>query len=119
MINLILAMVLTFVLHELGHIICIMIFNVTEGRRIYDFSFKIGLKNIYVTHKKYKKSYKNLIVAISGSAFPLLIVIFITSMFHSQMTSLMFLSAILNLLFLHPKFPDGENALSSMKEMER
>ncbi|PXW85252.1 hypothetical protein DFR56_11118 [Pseudogracilibacillus auburnensis] len=115
----ILAMILTFVLHELGHIICIMIFNVTEGRRIYDFRIKIGLKHIYVTHIKYKKPFKNLIVAISGSAFPLLIAIVITGMFTSQFTSLMFLLAILNLLFLHPMFPDGKNALSSMKEMER
>ena len=119
MITFILAIILTIILHELGHIICIMIFNGTEGRKLFDFHIRMNFKYIYVSHMKFNKPYKNFIVAISGSAFPLVVAVLLTSMFQFQFTSIMLLLAILNLLFLHPVFPDGKNVLNSMKEMER
>ncbi|MFS0647584.1 hypothetical protein [Siminovitchia sp. 179-K 8D1 HS] len=119
MITVFLAVILTIILHEMGHIISIIIFNSTEGRKLCDFRIQIGIKYIFVSHKKFNKPFKNFIVAISGSVFPILAAVFLTRMFNTQLTSIMLLLAIGNLLFLHPVFPDGKNALHSLKEMER
>lgn len=119
MITIVLALFLTVVLHELGHVVCIMIFNVTEGRRINDFSIHITYKYIFVSHIKFEKSYKNLIVALAGAVFPLLLAFLLASMFTHQFISILLLLTILNLMFLHPIFPDGKNVLSCIKEMER
>ncbi len=117
MMMVVLTATLTIILHELGHIICIVIFNITEGRRICDFSISVSFTSIFISHMKFKKPYKNLIVALSGSVFPLFVAAVLTVVFHSQFTAMMLLLAILNLLFLHPKFPDGKNVLNSINEM--
>jgi len=59
-------------------------------------------------------SHKSLINYIESINF---VAVVLTVVFHSQFTAMMLLLAILNLLFLHPKFPDGKNVLNSINEM--
>jgi hypothetical protein len=119
MISVILALSFVVVLHELGHIIMIIVFNATENRRFFDFYIRINMENLYVAHVKFDKPYKNLVVSISGSLFPLFVTSLMSSIYNNQFLSISFIFSIANLLFLHPSFPDGKNALDSIKEMGR
>ncbi len=117
MMNCILASILVFFIHELGHILGIMVFNVSEHRKINDFKIEMNLRCFYVVNKKFDKSYKNFIVAIAGSLLPIVISIMLTVFWNTQFVSIFFLFSLLNIIFLHPKFPDGQNVTKSLKEM--
>ncbi|RDW20779.1 hypothetical protein [Oceanobacillus chungangensis] len=117
MVILISATLLVLIVHEIGHIIPIIVFNVLEKRPFYYFSIEINAKYFYVNHEKFDKHYKNLIVAICGSLFPILVSVIVVTIIDNQFTNLVTLLSFGNLLMLHPKLPDGRNIINILKEM--
>ncbi|MFD2045503.1 hypothetical protein ACFSTA_17605 [Ornithinibacillus salinisoli] len=117
LIIIILATLLVLIVHEIGHIIPIMIFNVLEKKPFYYFAIEINAKYFYVTHEKFNRHIKNFIVAICGSLFPIFISIIVINIINNQFTSLFTLLAFGNLVMLHPKLPDGKNITNILIEM--
>ncbi|RAS90836.1 hypothetical protein A3863_07575 (plasmid) [Priestia endophytica] len=119
MIEFFLAVFLTVTLHELGHIFFIIIFNYTEGRDLFNFKVEFNFKYFYVVNERYSNPIKNLIVSLSGSLFPVLLSILLINVMNSNFVNIVFLTSLFNLLFLHPRLPDGQNILNSLEEMRR
>ncbi|WP_374065600.1 hypothetical protein [Paraliobacillus sp. JSM ZJ581] len=78
---------------------------------------RFNIKFFYVIHEKFEKDIKNLIVAISGCLFPIVISSIIFSFINNQITNMFILVAFGNLVMLHPRLPDGENIIKILKEM--
>ncbi|OQR53436.1 hypothetical protein CDB3_29815 [Bacillus sp. CDB3] len=117
MIYCILASILVVVIHELGHILGIMIFNLSEHRKFNEYTIEISSKYFYVVHKEFNQPYKNFLVAIAGSLLPIIVASTLTIFFNTQFVSIFFLFSLLNIIFLHPKLPDGQNVIKLLKEM--
>lgn len=116
MIEFICALFLVFFTHELGHMVVIMLFNVTESKPFYHLRFEWNNRYFYVVHEKFKKQFKNIIVAVSGSIFPILFSLILIFFINNQFTNIFTLLSLANLTMLHPRFPDGRNLISAVKE---
>lgn len=104
------ALCITLVLHELGHIVCIMIFNVFTRRHIYDFKLSFSVKSVKVVHEKYSQRCFNLIVALGGSVFPLVVSLILYCFYlNNELINLLCVCSIVNLVNITPIFPDGKN----------
>ncbi|WP_018930524.1 metalloprotease family protein [Gracilibacillus lacisalsi] len=117
LIQLMLATLLVLIVHEVGHIIPIMLFNILEGKPFYYFGIEINFKYFYVTHEKFDHNIRNLIVAISGCLFPIFVAILMFNIIDTAFTSLFILLAFGNLIMLHPNLPDGKNIINILTEM--
>lgn len=116
MIDFLAALILVFIMHELGHIIAIMAFNVTEDKPFYHLGFELNFKHFYVLHEKFEVPYKNLIVALCGSLFPIFLSIIFIIATDNQFTNIFALLSFANIIMLHPSLPDGKNVIHTMKE---
>ncbi|KWW21000.1 hypothetical protein AS888_15365 [Peribacillus simplex] len=116
MIEFICAFLLVFLIHELGHIVAIMIFNVTESKPFYHLRFEWNIKYFYVVHEKFTKQSKNILVAVSGPILPVLLSLILIFIINNQFTKLFTLLRFVNLTMLHPRFPDGRNIINAVKE---
>lgn len=117
MITFILALIIVFIAHELGHIIFIMMFNVTEKKPFYYIAFEINMKYFLVIHEKFNSHLKNIIVAMSGSLFPVFISIMFIIIKKNQFTNIFLFLSLVNLVMLHHHLPDGKSIVNILKEM--
>ncbi|MFD2922269.1 hypothetical protein [Halobacillus naozhouensis] len=116
MIDFLLALALVFIMHELGHVLAIMILNGTENIPFYHLGFEWSFKYFYVIHEKFEAPFKNLVVAVSGSLFPIALSIALLLTFDNQFSNIFTLLSFANLIMLHPNLPDGKNIISSLNE---
>lgn len=117
MIVFLLAVSLTVVVHELGHILAIIIINSKEKRKLLQFKIQVNIKYFYVIHDKYSNPFYNLMVAIAGPVAPVLLAILFVNLGRGNFITVFLLTSLFNLLFMHPSLPDGKNIIRSIKEM--
>ncbi|WP_181347013.1 hypothetical protein [Thalassobacillus sp. CUG 92003] len=117
MIPFILAVLLTAIVHELGHMLAIMAINLKEQRYIFQFKMELNIKYLYVIHKKYPNPLSNLIVALAGPLAPVGLAILLINTGGDNFSTIFLLTALFNLLFMHPSLPDGKNIIQSLEEM--
>ncbi len=119
MTELLTSLALVFIIHELGHVLVIMILNVTEDKPFYYIGFEFNLKHFYVIHEKFNSPSKNLAVAVSGSLFPIVLSLSFMLVINNQFTNIFTLLSFANLIMLHPNLPDGKNITSSLHEWRK
>ncbi|MFA3773655.1 hypothetical protein [Bacillus safensis] len=118
MIELVCSFLAVVLIHELGHMLMIMVCNKIEKRPLFDFVITIDWKHVAVVHEKFVRPSFNMMVALAGPLFPVLcsIVLFMICK-HPVSHQLLFFS-LLNTVMLHPACPDGKNITASLKEMK-
>lgn len=114
---LLISILLVMLTHELGHLIPIMLFNITENRLFYHFHIEINWKYFYIVNAKFENPYKNLIVAVSGTLLPIIISIVLLLIESNSFTNIYAFLSFICIVMLHPKLPDGKNVVEILEEM--
>lgn len=118
MMGLVISLLAVVLIHELGHMLMIMVCNKIEKRPLFDFVVTIDWKHVAIVHETFARPSFNLMVALAGPLFPVLCsIVLLLTWKHSVSHQLLFFS-LLNTVMLHPACPDGKNITVSLKEMK-
>ncbi|EDW22581.1 hypothetical protein FO510_03370 [Bacillus pumilus] len=118
MMGLVISLLAVVLIHELGHMLMIMVCNKVEKRPLFDFVVTIDWKHVAIIHETFARPSFNLMVALAGPLFPVLCsIVLLLTWKHSVSHQLLFFS-LLNTVMLHPACPDGKNITVSLKEMK-
>lgn len=114
MLDLIIWILASIFLHELGHIIAIVICNISTGRKWNCFEITFLVNKVSIAHLKFSKK-NNIFIAVLGPVFPLIFVLACYSLnLFAQSLGFAFLLSLIHLLFLSPYFRDGRNIMSNL-----
>ncbi|WP_026675302.1 hypothetical protein [Alkalihalobacterium bogoriense] len=116
--QLLIGSIIIIFLHELGHLLTVILLNRTEDREWQDFRIKITANSIEVQHPRFKSRIKNIIVASAGVFFPIIVCFSIYILFDGPIIGLLVFLSILNFAFILPCFPDGKNILLNLETEE-
>lgn len=109
------ATISIIILHEIGHVILILLLNFRERKPIH---FQLSITKVEVIHEAFSKKWMNLIIAMSGVLFPFLFMLFIKSIFNTPFVNILFVLSIFNFMFILPIFPDGKNVLTLLEKRD-
>lgn len=114
--QLLIASVLIIILHELGHILMVILFNGSENRRRFDFKVNITANVIEIQHDRFKSRMKNIVVASAGALFPFIFCILLYVLVDGAFVGLLLFLSVLNFAFILPVFQDGKNIVYNLKK---
>lgn len=118
MIELVCSFLAVVMIHELGHILMIMLCNKIEKRPPFDFVVTIDWKHVAVVHETFARPSFNMMVALAGPLFPVLCSIVLFMIWKHPVSHQLLFFSLLNTVMLHPACPDGKNITASLKEMK-
>ncbi|APT45253.1 hypothetical protein [Bacillus safensis] len=118
MIELVCSFLAVVVIHELGHILMVMLCNKIEKRPLFDFVVTIDWKHVAVVHETFGRPSFNMMVALAGPLFPVLCSIVLFLIWKHPVSHQLLFFSLLNTVMLHPVCPDGKNITASLKEMK-
>lgn len=118
MIELVCSFLAVVVIHELGHMLMIMLCNKIEKRPPFDFVVTIDWKHVAVVHETFARPSFNMMVALAGPLFPVLCSIVLFMIWKHPVSHQLLFFSLLNTVMLHPACPDGKNITASLKEMK-
>lgn len=118
MIELLISFIAVVLIHELGHMLMVMICNKMEKRPLFDYVLLFDLKHVSVVHEKFARPSFNFLVALAGPVFPILCSCVLFLVWEHPMSHQLLLFSLLNMVMLHPACPDGKNITASLKEMK-
>lgn len=118
MIELVCSFLAVVVIHELGHMLMVMLCNKIEKRPIFDFVITIDWKHVAVVHETFARPSFNMMVALAGPLFPVLCSIVLFMIWKHPVSHQLLFFSLLNTVMLHPACPDGKNITASLKEMK-
>ncbi|MCY7675678.1 zinc metalloprotease [Bacillus safensis] len=118
MIELVCSFLAVVVIHELGHMLMIMLCNKIEKRPLFDFVITIDWKHVAVVHETFARPSFNMMVALAGPLFPVLCSIVLFMIWKHPVSHQLLFFSLLNTVMLHPACPDGKNITASLKEMK-
>lgn len=72
MMGLVISLLAVVLIHELGHMLMIMVCNKVEKRPLFDFVVTIDWKHVAIIHETFARPSFNLMVALAGPLFPVL-----------------------------------------------
>ncbi|WP_144494122.1 hypothetical protein [Bacillus sp. WP8] len=118
MIELVCSFLAVVLIHELGHMLMVMVCNKIEKRPLFDFVITIDWKHVAVVHEKFVRQSFNMMVALAGPLFPVLCSIVLFMIWKHPVSHQLLFFSLLNTVMLHPACPDGKNITASLKEMK-
>ncbi|MFJ7162360.1 hypothetical protein ACIQT5_11090 [Bacillus safensis] len=118
MIELVCSFLAVVLIHELGHMLMIMLCNKIEKRPLFDFVITIDWKHVAVVHEKFVRTSFNMMVALAGPLFPVLCSLVLFMIWKHPVSHQLLFFSLLNSVMLHPACPDGKNITASLKEMK-
>ncbi|MBG9816315.1 MULTISPECIES: metalloprotease family protein [Bacillus] len=118
MIELVCSFLAVVVIHELGHMLMVMLCNKIEKRPPFDFVITIDWKHVAVVHETFARPSFNMMVALAGPLFPVLCSIVLFMIWKHPVSHQLLFFSLLNTVMLHPACPDGKNITASLKEMK-
>ncbi|MFE5470886.1 metalloprotease family protein [Bacillus safensis] len=118
MIELVCSFLAVVVIHELGHMLMVMLCNKIEKRPLFDFVITIDWKHVAVVHETFARPSFNMMVALAGPLFPVLCSIVLFMIWKHPVSHQLLFFSLLNTVMLHPACPDGKNITASLKEMK-
>ncbi|UQZ94319.1 metalloprotease family protein [Bacillus safensis] len=118
MIELVCSFLAVVVIHELGHMLMVMLCNKIEKRPPFDFVITIDWKHVAVVHETFARPSFNMMVALAGPLFPVLCSIVLFMIWKHPVSHQLLFFSLLNTMMLHPACPDGKNITASLKEMK-
>ncbi|MDI0273830.1 metalloprotease family protein [Bacillus safensis] len=118
MIELVCSFLAVVVIHELGHMLMVMLCNKIEKRPLFDFVITIDWKHVAVVHETFARPSFNMMVALAGPLFPVLCSIVLFMIWKHPVSHQLLFFSLLNMVMLHPACPDGKNITASLKEMK-
>lgn len=118
MIELVCSFLAVVVIHELGHMLMVMLCNKIEKRPLFDFVITIDWKHVAVVHETFARPSFNMMVALAGPLFPALCSIVLFMIWKHPVSHQLLFFSLLNTVMLHPACPDGKNITASLKEMK-
>ncbi|KML11154.1 membrane protein [Bacillus safensis] len=118
MIELVCSFLAVVVIHELGHMLMVMLCNKIEKRPLFDFVITIDWKHVAVVHETFARPNFNMMVALAGPLFPVLCSIVLFMIWKHPVSHQLLFFSLLNTVMLHPACPDGKNITASLKEMK-
>lgn len=118
MIELVCSFLAVVMIHELGHMLMVMLCNKIEKRPLFDFVITIDWKHVAVVHETFARPSFNMMVALAGPLFPVLCSIVLFMIWKHPVSHQLLFFSLLNTVMLHPACPDGKNITASLKEMK-
>lgn len=118
MMELLICLIAVVVIHELGHILMVMLCNKIEKRPLFDYVVMIDWKHVSIVHETFARPSFNMMVALAGPLFPVICSTVLFLIWKHPMTHPLLLFSLLNTVMLHPACPDGKNITASLKEMK-
>ncbi|AOZ89256.1 hypothetical protein BK049_11510 [Bacillus xiamenensis] len=118
MMELLICLIAVVVIHELGHILMVMLCNKIEKRPLFDYVVMIDWKHVSIVHETFARPSFNMMVALAGPLFPVICSAVLFLIWKHPMTHPLLLFSLLNTMMLHPACPDGKNITASLKEMK-
>ncbi|MEK5337811.1 hypothetical protein NSS92_17580 [Bacillus sp. FSL M8-0166] len=118
MIELVFSFLAVVVIHELGHMLMVMLCNKIEKRPPFDFVITIDWKHVAIVHETFARPSFNMMVALAGPLFPVLCSIVLFMIWKHPVSHQLLFFSLLNTVMLHPACPDGKNITASLKEMK-
>jgi len=118
MIELVMSFLAVVLIHELGHMLMVMVCNKIEKRPLFDFVVMIDWKHVAVVHEAFARPSFNLMVALAGPLFPVLSSIVLFLLWKHPVSHQLLFFSLLNTVMLHPACPDGKNITASLKEIK-
>ncbi|TQR25154.1 metalloprotease family protein [Bacillus safensis] len=118
MIELVCSFLVVVVIHELGHMLMVMVCNKFQKRALFDFVITIDRKHVAVVHETFVRPSFNMMVALAGPLFPVLCSIVLFMIWKHPVSHQLLFFSLLNTVMLHPACPDGKNITASLKEMK-
>lgn len=118
MMELLICLIAVVVIHELGHILMVMLCNKIEKRPLFDYVVMIDWKHVSIVHETFGRPSFNMMVALAGPLFPVICSAVLFLIWKHPMTHPLLLFSLLNTVMLHPACPDGKNITASLKEMK-
>ncbi|WP_375566355.1 hypothetical protein ACE6HX_15790 [Bacillus pumilus] len=118
MMGLVISLLAVVLIHELGHMLMVMVCNKFEKRPIFDFVMMIDWKQVAIVHETFARPSFNLMVALAGPLFPVLCSSVLFLMWKHPVSHQLLFFSLLNTVMLHPACPDGKNITASLKEMK-
>ncbi|AKU30189.1 MULTISPECIES: hypothetical protein [Bacillus] len=118
MMTLLFCLIAVVLIHELGHILMVMVCNKIEKKPIFDYVVMIDWKHVSIVHEKFSRPGFNMMVALAGPVFPVICSGVLFFMWRHPVTHPLLLFSLLNTVMLHPACPDGKNIIASLKEMK-
>ncbi|MEK4791695.1 hypothetical protein [Bacillus sp. FSL K6-2971] len=118
MMGLVISLLAVVLIHELGHMLMVMVCNKIEKRPLFDFVVTIDWKHVAIVHETFSRPSFNLMVALAGPLFPVLCSIVLFLMWKHPVSHQLLFFSLLNTVMLHPACPDGKNITASLKEMK-
>ncbi|MCW1835214.1 zinc metalloprotease [Bacillus xiamenensis] len=118
MMELLICLIAVVVIHELGHILMVMLCNKIEKRPLFDYVVMIDWKHVSIVHETFARPSFNMMVALAGPLFPVICSAVLILIWKHPMTHPLLLFSLLNTVMLHPACPDGKNITASLKEMK-
>lgn len=117
LINILFISLISIILHELGHLIAIIMFNIVSKRTPFDFKIHFSVWKISISHLLYCNKIYNALVALAGPIFPILISFIIVRLqLFEEYSGQLFLVSLLHAIFLLPIFPDGRNIRKNLMD---
>ncbi|KPN14614.1 hypothetical protein AKG37_05980 [Bacillus australimaris] len=118
MIELVMSVLAVVLIHELGHMLMVMVCNKIDKRPLFDFVVMIDWKHVAVVHEAFARPSFNLMVALAGPLFPVLSSIVLFLLWKHPVSHQLLFFSLLNTVMLHPACPDGKNITASLKEIK-
>ncbi|PRO41771.1 hypothetical protein [Bacillus sp. LLTC93] len=118
MMELLISLIAVVLVHELGHMLMVMVCNKIENRPLFDFVVMVDWKHMSVVHEKFARPSFNLMVALAGPLFPVICSGVLFFMWKHPLSHPLLFFSLLNTVMLHPSCPDGKNVTASLKEMK-
>ncbi|UYO35200.1 hypothetical protein NF868_14275 [Bacillus zhangzhouensis] len=118
MIELMFSFLAVVLIHELGHMLMVMVCNKIEKRPLFDFVVTIDWKHVAVAHETFARPSFNMMVALAGPLFPVFCSIVLFLLWKHPVSHQLLFFSLLNTVMLHPACPDGKNITASLKEIK-
>ncbi|WP_353854545.1 hypothetical protein [Bacillus sp. Bos-x628] len=116
--DLLISLVAVVLIHELGHILMVMVFNKVEKRPLFDYFVSVDWKHVSIVHEKFARPSFNFFVALAGPVLPVICSSVLFSIWKHSFCHLLLFFSLLNTVMLHPALPDGRNITDSLNEMK-
>lgn len=118
MMELLISLIAVVFIHELGHMLMVMVCNKIEKRPLLDYVVTVDWKHVSIVHEKFARPSLNVMVALAGPVFPVICSVVLFLIWKHPISHQLLFFSLLNTVMLHPACPDGKNITASLQEMK-
>jgi len=112
------SIITVILLHELGHILMIILFNIVYRRGIFNFKLKLTLTSVEVINNTFPNPWANILIACFGTINPLIFSFVFYSIYSNNFWGVTMFLSILSIYNIFPFAPDGNIINYNLKKLE-